>query len=128
MLGASDMQQIEYAIKTKCVFLTHNRAHFEKLYTELIAKCIDHPGVTNKAKSKDTYFDTLPSIPSPQGRGNYYPSPLVGEGEGEGECSLTYALLSIIATRRNVYELTRRVSRVLSGYTKESIKNQLLYV
>jgi len=79
MLGASDTQQIEYAIKTKCVFLTHNRAHFEKLYTELIAKCIDHPGV-------------------------------------------------IIATRRNVYELTRRVSRVLSGYTKESIKNQLLYV
>lgn len=34
----------------------------------------------------------------------------------------------IIASRKNVYELARRVSRILSGYTKESIKNQLLYI
>ena len=34
----------------------------------------------------------------------------------------------ILATRRNVYELARRISRVLSGYTKETIKNQLLYL
>jgi len=34
----------------------------------------------------------------------------------------------MIATRRNVYELARRISRVLSGYTKDSIKNNLLYV
>lgn len=34
----------------------------------------------------------------------------------------------IIATRRNVYELARRIARVLSGHTKETIKNQLLYI
>jgi len=79
MLRASDMQQIDYTIKKGCVFLTHNRAHFEELYTERIAKGLDHPGI-------------------------------------------------IIAVRRNVYELARRVSKVLSGYTKESIKNLLLYV
>lgn len=79
MLKASDIQQIEYAIKKECIFLTHNRAHFEELYAELITKGIGHPGV-------------------------------------------------IMATRRNVYKLARRVSKVLSEYTKESIKNQLLYV
>jgi hypothetical protein len=34
----------------------------------------------------------------------------------------------IIATRRNVYELARRVSRLLEFYTPDSIKNQLLYI
>jgi hypothetical protein len=34
----------------------------------------------------------------------------------------------IIAARRNVYELARRIARVLSGYTKESIKNQIIYL
>lgn len=34
----------------------------------------------------------------------------------------------IISTRMNIYELARRISRVLSGYTQESIKNQILYV
>jgi hypothetical protein len=34
----------------------------------------------------------------------------------------------ILATRRNVYDLARRIARVLSGYTKETIKNQLLYI
>ncbi|MBI4823226.1 MAG: DUF5615 family PIN-like protein [Nitrospirae bacterium] len=79
MLGATDIKQMDYAIKKECVFLTHNRTHYEQLYAELIAKGKDHAGV-------------------------------------------------IIATRRNIYELARRVSRVLSGYTKESIKNKLLYI
>lgn len=79
MLSASDIQQMNHAIKKGYVFLTHNRAHFEQLYTNLINKGRDHSGV-------------------------------------------------IMATRRNVYELARRVSRVLSGYSKESIKNQLLYL
>jgi len=70
---------MDYAMKGRCIFLTHNRAHFEGLYSEHVAKGLDHPGV-------------------------------------------------IIVTRRNVYELAKRVSRVLSGYTKESIKNQMLYV
>ncbi|MEW6110059.1 MAG: DUF5615 family PIN-like protein [Nitrospirota bacterium] len=34
----------------------------------------------------------------------------------------------IIATRRNVYELARRVVRLLEFHTVESIKNQLLYI
>ncbi len=34
----------------------------------------------------------------------------------------------ILAARRNVYELAKRISRVLSGYTKETIKNQLIYL
>lgn len=34
----------------------------------------------------------------------------------------------IIATRRNIYDLARRIARVLSGYTSETIRNQMLYV
>lgn len=52
---------------------------------------------TKTATSKDSYSDTLPFVPSPQGRGDsQVPSPLEGEGKGEGEWSLTYALLSIL--------------------------------
>lgn len=79
LLGSTDNQQMNYAIRKGYVFLTHNRIHYEQLYSELIAKGITHPGI-------------------------------------------------IIARRTNIYELARRVSRVLSGYTKESIKNKLLYV
>lgn len=31
-LGASDKEQLEYAIRKEKVFLTHNRLHFEKLH------------------------------------------------------------------------------------------------
>ncbi|MDP3298291.1 MAG: DUF5615 family PIN-like protein [Thermodesulfovibrionia bacterium] len=34
----------------------------------------------------------------------------------------------IIATRKNVYELARRVARLLEFYTEDSIKNKLLYI
>lgn len=34
----------------------------------------------------------------------------------------------IIATRRNVYELARKISRFLELHTAESIKNQLWYI
>jgi hypothetical protein len=34
----------------------------------------------------------------------------------------------IIATRRNVYELARRIARLLEFYSADSIKNQLMYV
>ena len=34
----------------------------------------------------------------------------------------------IIATRRNIYELARRVARFLELQTKENIKNQLWYI
>lgn len=79
MLGASDIQQMNCAIMKGCVFLTHNRVHFEQLYAAHITSGEIHTGV-------------------------------------------------VIATRKNVYELARRVSRVLSGYTEESIKNQILYI
>lgn len=79
MLGASDTQQMNHAIEKECVFLTHNRIDFERLYINLAHKGINHTGV-------------------------------------------------IIATRRNVYELSRRIARVLSGYTRETIRNQMLYV
>jgi len=53
--------------------------------------------VTKTPIRKDTYSNTLPFVPSPQGRGDrQVPSPLEGEGKGEGEWSLTYALLSIL--------------------------------
>jgi len=79
MLGASDNQQVNHAIKIGHVFLTHNRVHYEQIYADLITKGVNHPGI-------------------------------------------------IIAARRNVYELAKRISRVLSGYSQESIKNQILYV
>jgi len=51
--------------------------------------------ITKMAISKNTYSNTLPSVPSPQGRGDcQVPSPLGGEGKGEGELGLTYAFLS----------------------------------
>jgi len=79
MLGAPDGQQIDHAIKKGCIFLTHNRVHYEQLYAELISKNIIHSGI-------------------------------------------------IIASRRNVYELAKRISKVLSKHTKESIKNKLFYI
>ncbi len=79
MLGASDRQQIDHAIKKGYLFLTHNRVHYERIYAELVAEAKDHHGI-------------------------------------------------IIAARKNVYELARRISRVVSQFTKESIKNHMLYL
>jgi dTDP-4-dehydrorhamnose 3,5-epimerase len=50
--------------------------------------------VTNKTISKDTYFYTLPSIPSHQGRGNLLPLPW-WERARVRECGFTYELLSM---------------------------------
>lgn len=79
MLGKSDKEQLEHAIKLKCVFLTHNRVHFEELSAKLPEKDKNHYGI-------------------------------------------------IIATRRNIYELARRVAQFLKLQTKENIKNQLWYI
>jgi len=79
MLGSSDREQIDYTIKKSSVFLTHNRVHYEQLYSELISKNIAHYGI-------------------------------------------------IIASRRNVYELARRISKILSKHSKESAKGQLFYI
>lgn len=79
MLGKSDREQIEHATRKRCLFLTHNRIHYEHLYSELIIENTIHHGI-------------------------------------------------IIASRRNVYELARRVSKILSKHTKESVKDHLYYV
>ncbi len=79
MLSKSDRKQFEHAIKLKCTFLTHNRVHYENLYSEFIKENKKHFGI-------------------------------------------------IIATRKNVYELTRRVARLLEFHTLNSIKNKLLYI
>jgi type IV pilus assembly protein PilP len=51
----------------------------------------------NRKIGKDIYCNTLPFVPSPQGRGDsLIPSPLGGEGKGEGGWCLPYALLSVI--------------------------------
>ena len=79
MLEKSDKEQLEHAIKLECVFLTHNRVHFEKLSSEFLEKGKGHYGV-------------------------------------------------IVATRRNIYELARRIARLLKLHTAENIKNQLWYI
>jgi len=45
MLGASDKEQLEYAIRKEKVLLTHNRLHFEKLYKEYSRENRDHYGI-----------------------------------------------------------------------------------
>ncbi|GBD96251.1 MAG TPA: hypothetical protein ENG83_03000 [Nitrospirae bacterium] len=79
MLSKSDKEQLEHAVKLQCTFLTHNRVHYEKLYSEFTKDNKEHFGV-------------------------------------------------IVATRRNVYELARRIARLLEFHTPDSIKNRLLYI
>ncbi len=79
MLGASDSQQMDHAVRNGYLFLTHNRVHYERIYAELATESKDHPGI-------------------------------------------------VIATRRNVYELARRLSKVLSQYTVKTLKNRILYI
>ena len=45
MLGKSDKEQLEHAIKLKCTFLTHNRIHFEKLATKFFEDNKEHYGI-----------------------------------------------------------------------------------
>jgi hypothetical protein len=45
MLGKSDEDQLEHAIKLKCIFLTHNRTHFEKLANKFIEDNKEHYGI-----------------------------------------------------------------------------------
>lgn len=42
MLGRSDKEQLDYAVKQKCVFLTHNRIDFENLHTEYLKSGKEH--------------------------------------------------------------------------------------
>lgn len=45
MLGKSDKEQLEHAIKLKSAFLTHNRVHFEKLSANFLEKGKSHYGI-----------------------------------------------------------------------------------
>ncbi len=79
MLGKTDQEQLDHAIKLQCAFVTHNRIDFEKLAVQYMGKGQAHHGI-------------------------------------------------ILATRRNVYELSRRIARLLEIHKSESIKNRLWYV
>lgn len=45
MLGKSDEEQLEHAIKLKCTFFTHNRIHFEKLAVMFLEDNKEHYGI-----------------------------------------------------------------------------------
>ncbi len=45
MLGKSDIEQLEYAIKTNAVLVTHNRVDFENLFKSNIEKGKSHNGI-----------------------------------------------------------------------------------
>jgi hypothetical protein len=45
MLGKSDLEQMEYAIKNDAAMVTHNRVHFEKIYADYISRQKDHSGI-----------------------------------------------------------------------------------
>jgi len=79
MLGKSDREQIEHAIKLQRVFITHNRLDFEKLAIQFIEEGKTHYGI-------------------------------------------------ILATRRNVYEMTRRLARFLELHKRERIRDQIWYI
>ena len=44
-LGASDKEQLEYAIRKEKVLLTHNHIHFEKLHKEYLRENKKHYGI-----------------------------------------------------------------------------------
>ena len=44
-LGASDKEQLEYAVRKEKVLLTHNRIHFEKLHKEYLRENKEHYGI-----------------------------------------------------------------------------------
>jgi hypothetical protein len=79
MLGKTDQEQLDHAIKLQCAFLTHNRVDFEKLAVRCLETGKAHHGI-------------------------------------------------ILATRRNVYELSRRIARLLEIHKPDGIKNKLWYV
>lgn len=78
MLGASDVLQLEYAAKKRAVFITHNRVHFEQLYSDFLSEGREHFGI-------------------------------------------------IAASRRNVYELARRIAKLLTLHGSDSFKNRFFY-
>ena len=45
MLGKNDREQLEYAINTNSVFVTHNRVDFENLFTDYIQQKKSHYGI-----------------------------------------------------------------------------------
>ena len=52
MLGLTDREQIEHAIGLKSMILTHNRVHFEKIYSELYAEGREHYGIIIASRYK----------------------------------------------------------------------------
>ncbi len=79
MLGRSDQQQLLFGTSQSRAVVTHNRLHFEKLYSEFAQKQLEHSGI-------------------------------------------------VIAGRRDVYELARRVGLLLSAIPADLFRNQLFYI
>jgi len=79
MLGKTDQEQLDHAIKLRSVFVTHNRIDFEKLAVQYLEEGKTHFGI-------------------------------------------------IIATRRNVYELSRRIGRLLELHKMNGLVNSVWYV
>lgn len=79
MLGKTDREQLDHAMKLSCALVSHNRVDFEKLAVQFLQDGKEHHGI-------------------------------------------------ILATRRNVYELSRRIARFLEMHKSDSIKNQVWYL
>jgi hypothetical protein len=45
MIGRSDKEELEHAVKLRCTFLTHNRVHFEKLFARFSKEDKHHYGI-----------------------------------------------------------------------------------
>jgi hypothetical protein len=78
-LGASDADQLVYAVSRQTTFLTHNRADFDELARAYLATGKPHYGI-------------------------------------------------IVAVRRPVYEIARRLLLLLNQVTADEIRNQTRYI
>lgn len=61
-LGASDKEQLEFAIKNQMAILTHNRIHFEKLFQEYLKEgnktlWYNHCKTPSSTRESQTYFE-----------------------------------------------------------------------
>lgn len=45
MLSKPDEEQLKHSINIKCTFFTHNRVHYEKLYSEYVKENLEHFGI-----------------------------------------------------------------------------------
>ncbi len=56
MLGKSDEEQLRKAVELGCVFLTHNRGDFERLYRDCLERNTHHFGIVILMRRRDVYI------------------------------------------------------------------------